>query len=94
MGVTPVGFEHLHIDHDFSVLDGYGVEEEDERPVDPILQISQAYMKTLEEGRRIQSRTTDNYLRFVFDPSAHILNLKTGDVSLEVEDRVAQKAEQ
>jgi hypothetical protein len=66
MGATPVGFEHRHDGHDFSLLDQYAVPEPDNEEVDPILQIGESYLKQLEEGRRIQSRTVDNYLRINF----------------------------
>lgn len=73
MGDSPL--DHRHDDHDFSILDEYGVP--DNKEVDPILQISERYLKQLEEGRRIQSRTVDNYLRINFDPP--------------VDDRVTQR---
>lgn len=64
-------------DDDFSELDD-AVPEPDNKEIDPILQMRESYLKSLEEGRRIQSRTVDNYLRINFEePPA--------------EDRVAQR---
>lgn len=77
--------EHRHDDHDFSLLDKYAVP--DNKEVDPILQISESYLKSLEEGRRIQSRTVDNYLRIQWE--YWTLDLETGKI--EVEDRVTQR---
>jgi len=94
----PLGFEHRHDGYNFSILDGFGVEEK-EKPVDPILQISESYLKSLEDGRRIQSRTVDNYLRIQFavsfegdasdgDIPPHMKRVEYPDRKTEIEDRI------
>lgn len=83
--ITELGFEHLHSGFDFSILDQYAMEESKE--VDPVLQIREVYLKTLEEGRRIQSRTVDNYLRIHWEH--WILDIGTGKT--EIDDRVTQR---
>jgi hypothetical protein len=85
--ITEIGFEHRHDGYDFSILDEYGVPEEKEKKIDPILQISESYLKSLEEWRRIQSRTVDNYLRIQWEHWT--LNFETGKT--EIEDRVTQR---
>ena len=35
-------------------------------PIDAGLQISKSYLESIESGRRIQSKTIDNYLRLFF----------------------------
>lgn len=41
--------------------------------VDPILYIGNLYLKSLEKGFRLQSRTTDNYLRIHIDETGLVI---------------------
>jgi len=36
------------------------------KPIDAGLQISKAYLESIESGRKIQSKSVDNYLRLFF----------------------------
>lgn len=59
MGSTPIPAT-IVIDSKEKLLEHF------EKPESDFFGISDSYMKSLEEGRRIQSRMVDNYLRLIF----------------------------